>query len=102
VKTMARSQQSPALPDSPDWAKDLKLVGLHYYGGTVDDADSLLEVHKRNTLCTFGTRNSVLNSVASSDVKAHDENKPPPTVSSQTKSSLKVRDKTCFLCNHIR
>ena len=60
MKTMARSQQSPALPDSPDWAKDLKLVGLHYYGGTVDDADSLLEVHKRNTLCTFGTRNSVL------------------------------------------
>ena len=43
----------------PEWANQLKPVGLHYFGGLVQDAESLLELHSRSTMCTFGTRTSV-------------------------------------------
>lgn len=41
-----------------DWAITLKPVGLNYFGGIVDDASYLLELHSRSTMCTFGTRTS--------------------------------------------
>ena len=44
----------------PPWAKQLKRVGKHYFSGLVDNADKLLEFHKRSTLCMFGTRTSVV------------------------------------------
>ena len=33
---------------------------LHYFSGVIDDLDSLFELHRRDTLYTFGTRTSVL------------------------------------------
>ena len=43
----------------PEWANQLTSVGPHYFGGVVDDAEGLLELHSRSTMCTFGTRTSV-------------------------------------------
>ena len=43
----------------PEWANQLTSVGPHYYGGVVDDAEGLVELHSRSTMCTFGTRTSV-------------------------------------------
>ena len=42
----------------PAWAADLKPVGLHYYGGVVDDDEQILEKHKIATQSCFGTRTS--------------------------------------------
>ena len=39
----------------PVWAKGFKSVGKYYFSGVVDNVDSLLELHRRDTLCTFGT-----------------------------------------------
>ena len=50
----------------------LKPLGAHYYGGVVDDLDDILEVHRRETLSTFGTRTSVKNIII-----RNDENVPP-------------------------
>ena len=44
----------------PAWAKELNSVRKYYFSGAVDDLNSLLELHRRNTLCTFGIRVSVL------------------------------------------
>ncbi len=52
----------------PDWAKDLNPHGQHYYGSIVDDAETLLELHSRSTLCTFGTHTSVLYNLPSKDL----------------------------------
>ena len=42
----------------PSWARDLKPIGLNYYGGIVTNIDEVLEEHRRDTQCTFGTRSS--------------------------------------------
>ena len=42
----------------PSWAKELRSVGLNYYGGIVTNVDDVLEEHRRDTHCTFGTRSS--------------------------------------------
>ena len=42
----------------PSWAKDLRSIGLNYYGGIVTNVDDVLEEHRRETHCTFGTRSS--------------------------------------------
>ena len=44
--------------DVPAWALGLKSVGKFYFSGIVDNVDSLLELHRQDTLCTFGTRTS--------------------------------------------
>ena len=46
--------------ETPPWAKQLKRVGKHYFSGLVENIDQLLELHKRSTLCSFGTRTSVV------------------------------------------
>ena len=43
----------------PAWAVGLQHKGL-YYEGVVDGLDELLELHKRDTVSTFGTRSSRL------------------------------------------
>ena len=35
-------------------------MGKYYFSGAVEDLDSLLELHRHDTLCTLGTRTSVL------------------------------------------
>ena len=41
----------------PEWSEDLEKAGL-YFEGIVDSAllDEVLELHKRDTVSTFGTR----------------------------------------------
>ena len=43
----------------PAWAKGLMSIGKYYFSGVVDNVDSLLELHRRDALCTLGTRTSV-------------------------------------------
>ena len=40
------------------WAKDLRPIGLNYYGRIVTNVDDVLEEHRRETHCSFGTRSS--------------------------------------------
>ncbi len=70
----------------PDWAKKFKPIGQHYYGGVVDDAESLLELHSRSTVSTFGTRTSVSKVSKQVQVDTVGENK-APIVTSITKVS---------------
>ena len=44
----------------PAWAKELKSAEKYYFSGVVDNLYSLLELHRCDTLCTFGTRTFVL------------------------------------------
>ena len=39
----------------PSWAKGLKKYGT-YYEGVISDAESVLELHKKETVTTFGIR----------------------------------------------
>ena len=41
----------------PSWAHELISAGLTCYGGIVKNVD-VLEEHRRDTYCTFGTRSS--------------------------------------------
>ena len=50
--TQATTQNS-----QPSWSKGLKHSGL-YYEGIVDDCHQVLELHRRSTMSTFGTRTS--------------------------------------------
>lgn len=54
------------------WKADLRPVGLHYYGGIVEDADQVLEKHKIATQACFGTRSSVKKTVVRSDRENED------------------------------
>ena len=56
--TMNKIQEKQEEKKVPAWAKELKSwsVGKYYFSGVVDDLDSLLELYRRDTLCTFGTR----------------------------------------------
>ena len=40
---------------SPAWTRGLKKYG-HYYEGVVERADLVLEMHKQDTVTTFGIR----------------------------------------------
>jgi len=51
----------------PVWAKELKPAGEYYFSGVVENIDNLLELHRRDTLCTFETRTSVLKQLKSRD-----------------------------------
>ena len=51
----------------PGWASKLRPMGLHYYGGVVDDAGNLLEIHSRSTMCTLGIRTPVSKQPLSKD-----------------------------------
>ena len=42
---------------NPTWAKGLKRSGL-YFDGFVDDIESVLEQHRKDTVTVYGTRNS--------------------------------------------
>ena len=42
---------------NPTWAKGLKRSGL-YFDGFVDDIESVLEQHRKDTVTFYGTRNS--------------------------------------------
>ena len=70
----------------PSWASTLKPVGVHYYGGVVDDAESLLELHTRCTMCTFGTRTSTSKPLPKVS-EPSDENQPPSTAKQASKVS---------------
>ena len=62
--------------ESPKWAKGLTVAGL-YFDGIVDGdkLDEVIELHKRDTVSTFGTRSS--RRVSEPRKKTvHDENKP--------------------------
>ena len=52
ASTQATSQNS-----QPSWSKGLKRSGL-YYESIVDDCNQVLELHRRSTMSTFGTRTS--------------------------------------------
>ena len=41
----------------PTWTEGLKKSGL-YYDGFVDDIESVLEQHRKDTVTFYGTRNS--------------------------------------------
>ena len=43
--------------DYQSWTHGLKRVGL-YYSGFVDNLEDVLEMHRRSTLTTYGTRTS--------------------------------------------
>ena len=60
---------------APTWTEGLTTAGL-YYDGVVDGdkLENVLELHKRDTVSTFGTRSSRR---VSEPKKKHDENKPP-------------------------
>ncbi len=73
----------------PDWAQQLKSIGQHYYGGVVDDAESLLELHSRSTLSTFGTRTSV--SKLSKQVQVDDENRSPIVTNVSNEVSIQLK-----------
>lgn len=66
----------------PAWARDLKPVGLHYYGGVVNDGEEILEKHKIATQSCFGTRTSTKKSTGATGK----ENVEP----SNSKDNLKV------------
>ena len=55
-----------------DWKADLRPVGLHYYGGIVEDADQVLERHKIATQACFGTQSSVKKTIVRSDKENED------------------------------
>ena len=46
-----------AEPDTPVWAQGLKRSGF-YYEGFVDDHEKVLELHRKYTTTTYGTRTS--------------------------------------------
>ena len=69
----------------PAWASNLKPVGLHYYGGIVDDGEAILEKHKIATQSCFGTRTSAKRNT-SGHVAMGKENTEP----SMNKHSCKV------------
>lgn len=63
-----------------DWTKNLKQSGL-YYEGWVDDVEQVLDIHKRATVTSYGTRRSSTVSVIPSTAAASDkdtENCSPP------------------------
>ena len=43
---------------SQQWTSHLNPVGLHYFGGVVEDAEEVLEQHRLATRSCFGTRTS--------------------------------------------
>lgn len=45
----------------PSWARYLRPVRMNYFGGIATNVDEVLEEHRRETRCTFGTRSSKLN-----------------------------------------
>jgi hypothetical protein len=62
--------------ESPKWTEGLTVAGL-YFDGVVDGdkLDEVIELHKRDTVSTFGTRSS--RRVCEPRKKpVHDENKP--------------------------
>ena len=51
----------------PVWAKELKPAGEDYFNGGVENIDNLFELNRRDMLCMFGTRTSVLKHLKSHD-----------------------------------
>ena len=72
----AMAQQAGTSQNSqPSWSKGLKHSGL-YYEGIVDDCDQVLELHRRSTMSTFGTRTSYrAQSKSVSEEDTQDKNK---------------------------
>ena len=60
------------------WTEGLTVAGL-YYDGIVDGdkLDEVIELHKRDTVSTFGTCSSHRVSEPKKKQVVHDENKPP-------------------------
>ena len=66
--------------DTPDWATQFGLACKgNYYEGFVDNASSVLEIHKRQTVTTWGTRRSTSSGSACTEDK---ENTLPESVRS--------------------
>lgn len=68
----------PASMECSKWAAGLTVAGL-YYDGVIDGdkLDEVIELHKRDTVSTFGTRSSRRVSESKKKQVVHDENKPP-------------------------
>ena len=64
--------------ESSTWTEGLTVAGL-YYDGIVDGdkLEKVLELHKRDTVSTFGTRSSRRVSEPKKNQTPHDENKSP-------------------------
>lgn len=62
---------------SPKWTEGLTVAGL-YYDGVIDGDkfDEVIELHKRDTVSTFGTRSSRRVSEPKKKQIVYDENKP--------------------------
>ena len=72
------------------WAKGLKAVGKYYFSGIVDNVNSLLELHRRDTLCTFGTRTSVQKPRVGSGGGDNGENNDPENNSKVHTNNLQI------------
>lgn len=56
----ASTGTSVEVSPTPVWTKGLSEAGLNYYDGVVEEErlHEILELHKRDTVSTFGTRSS--------------------------------------------
>ena len=84
------------LTGKPSWARDLRPVGLNYFGGIVTNVDEVLEEHRRETRCSFGTRSSKLNKVGPVSSCSHQqpENSPSTLPTNQQKEKENDTDST--------
>ena len=82
-----------------NWASTLKPVGVHYYGSVLNDAESLLELHSRSTMCNFGTSTSTSKPLAKVS-ESSDENQ-PPTAKQASKVSSSLLQISFKIINHI-
>lgn len=70
LEKMTNAEVMASDQDRPPWAKNL-VPAAQYYCGIVSDIDNILEKHRRETHCTFGTRSSKRNSKKEHQVSLH-------------------------------
>ena len=63
----------------PSWATDLRPVGLNYFGGIVTNIDEVLEEHRRETRCSFGTKSSKLKKLGPVSRCSHQQSENSPS-----------------------
>ena len=91
-----------ATSQSPAWAAGLSVAGL-YYDGIVDEnkLQEILELHKRDTVSTFGTRSSRRVSSNSKSVKTScltQSNKPNSEVGDMSGLDTVLSEKVQMVC----
>ncbi len=65
--TTSASVLSGTTGTAPSWARGLKISGL-YYEGIVDNVEAILEQHRKETVTSYGTRNSITKSCFDDEV----------------------------------